>query len=98
MSKLEEEEYKMALAVSQSMANEVNLCINIQDEEISLFDPSTLVKKGKDDFPINKTAINNSNRVQQKQENNISKSIQPIAQNNPTVSSVKKDFDFSHLK
>jgi len=103
LAHIEDEEYKLAIAVSKSLANE--------EEEISLFDPSTLVKKGNDD-PSTKKSISrpqkqdqqshslinyNNINIQQTQSNNINSQAQQGNTSDPVVTTHKKDFDFSHF-
>lgn len=99
---MEEEEYKLAIAVSRSLANNEVFKSLKKDEEISLFDPSTLVKKGrKDDVTVNtnkgvKTQTPHGNVIAPTNTKVIDKSIN-ISNPNPVVSTIKKEFDFSHL-
>ena len=100
LSLMEEEEYKLAIAVSRSLANNEVFISLKQDEEISLFDPSTLVKKGRnDDVIVNtnkgiKTQTPHGNLIAPSNTKVIEKSINT---SNPVVSTNKKEFDFSHL-
>ena len=99
LSLIEEEEYKIALGLSQSIMNQEGC-----DDEISLFDPSTLVNKNKAQNQVKAQAQISQNKpkpqpVQQVQNKQFIPSDFSFPQENqtPQVTSVKKDTDFSYL-